>query len=211
MSPRSTRQRERAHGHRATIEAAILDSAEARLSEAPYRELTVEDVMAPLGLGRTAFYRYFPDLDAVLFRRLAQIEGELAAISGGWLNARGEPREDLRVTTGALATLARRHAPLLAALADASASGRDLDHTWRAMVTGFIEPTHRRIEDWIEQGVVELDDAREAAKALVWMTERYLLESYHDDPDLSVELAASTVATIWWRVLFPSATPVSRG
>jgi AcrR family transcriptional regulator len=203
LSPTSTRRREKARDHRASVEAAILDSAEACLAAAPFRDLTVEDVMAPTGLGRTAFYRYFPDLDALLLRRLGQIAGEIETASRIWLSARGEPQEDLAVTATALAELFRAHGPLLGAVA--SASGPELEQAWRATVAAFVEPTTARIEAWIEDGSVVLESsARETARALVWMTERYLLESYREDPGLPTEVAAVTLATIWWRTLFPS-------
>ncbi len=202
MSPTSTRQRARARDHRATVEAAILDSAEAVLSEAPYRELTIEDVMARTGLSRTAFYRYFTDLDALLLRRLTEIGAELEAVASSWLEARGGPEPDFLATTMGVATLVRDHGPLLAAV-ETSARGQELERTWRALVAGFIDPAQQRLEAWIRDGVVQLDEPRETAKALVWMTERYLIESYRENPDLPVEVAADTLATIWWRALFP--------
>ena len=160
--------------------------------------------MAPTGLGRTAFYRYFTDLDALLLRRLGQIESDLREASRQWLESRGEPREDMMVTTTALATLFRDHAPLLGAIADASARGPELEHTWRATVTRFVRPTAVRLQVWIDEGLIALDEPVETAKALVWMTERYLLESYRENPALPVPVAANTLATIWWRVLFPN-------
>jgi AcrR family transcriptional regulator len=203
MSPANSKRREKARDHRAAVEAAILDSAEARLADAPYEELTVEDVMAPIGLGRTAFYRYFPDLDALLLRRLGQIEGEMREVAEAWFAARGEPREDMMATVTALAQLFRDHGPLLGAIADSAARGPELEHAWRSTVHRFVAPTVARIEDWIASSDVSLDEPDETAKALVWMTERYLLESYRESPDLPVEAAATTLATIWWRVLFP--------
>jgi AcrR family transcriptional regulator len=204
MSPANLKRRERARDHRAAVEAAILDSAGALLAEAPYRELTVEDVMAPTGLGRTAFYRYFTDLDAMLLRRLTQIEGELYEVTRDWIEARGEPREDMLTTTTSLARLFRDHGPLLGAIADSATRGPELEHAWRATVQRFIAPTLSRIKAWIAEGAVELEDPDEAAKALIWMTERYLLESYRERSDLPIEVAADTLATIWWRVLFPN-------
>jgi len=205
VTPANSRQHAQARDHRAAVETAIFAAVDQFLAEHRFRELTVEGVIAPTGLGRTAFYRYFPDLDAMLLRRLDQIAAELRVVSNDWLAARGAPQEDLAVTATALAEVFQAHGPLLAAIADASARGPELERAWRALVTSFIGPSQARIEAWIADGDVSLESsAAETAKALVWMTERYLLECYREGPDLPTDVAALTLATIWWRTLFPS-------
>jgi TetR/AcrR family transcriptional regulator, ethionamide resistance regulator len=201
VSPSTTRQRERARGHRASVEAAIFRAVETLLEDRAFRDLTVEDVMAAAGMGRTAFYRYFPDLESVLLRRLAQVGAELDEATDRWLHPDSEPESGLADAALGLAEVFKAHAPLLVALADAAASG-ELDQAWRATVEGFVEPAIERIEQLCERGRCALERPDQTARALVWMTERYLLESYRDDPDFDPALVAQTVAQIWHRTLF---------
>ena len=201
MSPSSTRQRERARDRRASVEAAIFQAIETLLADRPFRDLTVEDVMATTGMGRTAFYRYFPDLDTVLLRRLAQIDVELDEACDAWLHPDGDPETGLADAALGLAEVFRAHAPLLQALADAAASG-ELDRAWRETVEGFVEPATERIVHLCEIGRCSLERPDQTARALVWMTERYLLESYRDDRDFDPLVASQTLAQIWHRTLF---------
>ena len=56
----------------------ILDVARSELKVKPFRELSVDDLMEAAGLSRTAFYRYFPDREAVLVDLLEELGGALA-------------------------------------------------------------------------------------------------------------------------------------
>jgi len=171
----------------------------------PFRDLTVEDVMVATGMGRTAFYRYFPDLDTVLLRRLAEIDIELDEACDRWLHPDSDTEDGLAEAALGLAEVFRAHAPLLQALADAAASG-ELDRAWRNTVEGFVLPATERIEHLCSIGRCALEEAAETARALVWMTERYLLETYRADREFDPRLAAQTLAQIWHRTLFwPSA------
>ena len=201
MSPSTTRQRERARDHRASVEAAIYRAIELLLEDRPFRDLTVEDVMAQTGMGRTAFYRYFPDLETVLLRRLDQVSVELDDASDRWLHPDAPAAAGLADAALGLAEVFRAHAPLLQALADAAASG-ELDRAWRATVDGFVAPATERIAKLRERGRCSVDRPDQTARALVWMTERYLLESYREDRDFDPELASQTLAQIWHRSLF---------
>ena len=201
MSPSSTRQRERARDHRASVEAAIFRATEALLEDRPFRDLTVEEVMSATGMGRTAFYRYFPDLETVLLRRLAEIDVELDEASDRWLHPDSDLESGLEIAAIGLAEVFRAHAPLLQALADAAASG-DLDRAWRATVEGFVGPATERIQHLCDTGRCALERAEETARALVWMTERYLLETYRADRDFDPLVAAATISQIWHRSLF---------
>src|ERR1700741_2307724 len=56
----------------------ILEVARRELRVRPFRELSVDELMQATGLSRTAFYRYFPDREAVLVDLLEEVWGELA-------------------------------------------------------------------------------------------------------------------------------------
>lgn len=206
MSPAKPRQHAKARDHRAAVEAAIFESIETFLADHSFHELTVEAVVAPTGLGRTAFYRYFPDLESVLLRRLSQVEVELGDATDQWLapasDVDDDPEVGLADASLALAVVYRRHAALLRAFGEAAAVGAEVEVAWRNMLGRFITRAEERIEALTHAGRVSIERADEVARALVLMTERYLLETYGRGSDVPTEVAATTVSQIWHRTLF---------
>ena len=77
--PATARRRTNARVRREEARERILAAAENLLLERPYRDITVEQVMAGAGLSRTVFYRHFDGLPDVLLTLLRMIEGELVA------------------------------------------------------------------------------------------------------------------------------------
>ncbi len=202
MFPTRVDRRTEVRRRRAAIEQAILDATEALLADRAFRDLSVEDVMARAGLTRTAFYRYFPDLEAVLLRQLLSAQGELRQAADLWLNKDVDPREGLLAAATALAEVFSKHGRLLLALADASAGSPDIEAAWHAAIQSFVAPVQVRIEDLCRLGLCQLTDPAQMAIALVWMNERYLLETFGRGPGLPIPEAAQTLATIWRRTLF---------
>lgn len=187
---------------RAATEQAILDATEALLADRAFRDLSIEEVMARAGLTRTAFYRYFPDLEAVLIRKLLAIRGELGEAADLWLRVDADPRAGLLPAATGLAQIFRRHGRLLLALADASAGSPDIEEAWHAAIQSFVAPVRERIESLCRDGLCVLDNPAQTAVALVWMNERYLLETFGRGQGVSISVAARTVASIWHRTLF---------
>ena len=139
MTPTRTRTRAAAQQRRAATEQAILDATEALLETRPFRELTVEDVMEAAGLGRTAFYRYFPDLERVVVRHMAGIADELAVASYDWLTAE-DPDAQLVDAGLRFAAVYRDHGRVMQAFSDAAGAGPDVHEAWRATIDSLIEP-----------------------------------------------------------------------
>ena len=94
------------------------------------------------------------------------------------------------------------HGPVLRALADAAADDPDVDRAYGELVTSFVDVTAEHIEQEIAAGRILPLDARETAKALVWMNERYLTLSLGREPTADRAVVARTLHTIWSRVLY---------
>jgi AcrR family transcriptional regulator len=180
----------------------ILDALEELLAARPYGSVTVEDVMQVTGMTRTAFYRYFPDLEAVLLAWLVELRSELLKAANLWLLAETDPEGAILPATTGLAEVWSRHRRLLAAVADASTSGSRIQAAWHEVVESFISPVQARLEFLTAKGLTSLDYPEETARALVWMNERYLLETYARDRPIPVEVAGATLAQVWRRLLF---------
>ncbi len=73
----------------------IIDAARRELKDKPFRELRVDELMQETGLSRTAFYRFFPDREAVLVDLLEEVWDALAEArdleSGGEVGVSARP------------------------------------------------------------------------------------------------------------------------
>lgn len=158
--------------------------------------------MAVTGLTRTAFYRYFPDLEAVLMRRLGEIHSEISELADQWLDPASDPIGALSTPMIGMARLFHDHGRLMLAFSDAAGGGPEIEAAWKGMIEAFIGPILQRIETLTAAGLVDLDNPEETIRALVGMNERYLLNCYGQDRDVPVLVSARTLVQIWRRVLF---------
>ena len=175
--PTRTRTRAATQQHRAAVEQAILDATEVLLETRPFRDLTVEDVMEVAGLGRTAFYRYFPDLESVVLCHMAGISDELFVASRDWLVA-DDPDAQLEDSGLRIAAVYRDHGRVMEAFSHAAGAGPDVHQAWQAVLDSLIEPGVAHLEVLVEQGRAECVRPGETIRALSLLIDRYLLEIY---------------------------------
>lgn len=180
----------------------IMDAVETLLANRPYGDLRVEDVMAESGLTRTAFYRYFPDLESVLLALLETVRAEITEAANLWLQLDTDPDEGIHQAATGLARVWSRHRALLLAFSDAATSGSRVQEAWHELIDAFRAPVVRRFDDLIRRGRTSMTNPAETARALVWMNERYLFETFARNRDVTVDEAAATIGEIWRRVLF---------
>jgi AcrR family transcriptional regulator len=186
-------------------EREIIAAAEALLRERPFREMTVEEVMRRTDLSRPSFYVHFRDRHQLMLRVVEQIRGELFAMSERWLRGDGDGLTLAREAAEGIVSVFAAHGRVLRALADAAADDPEVEAAYDALVQGFIDATARHIEDEIGAGRILPLDARETARALVWMMERYLSLSLGREPASDPQVVVDTLTTIWGRVLYGAA------
>jgi AcrR family transcriptional regulator len=189
----------------------ILDATESFLRERPFRELTVDEVMARTTLSRPSFYVYFRGRHELAVQLVEGIGAELYAGAERWLSAdgrgggEGDPGADVRASLAAVADVYVRHGLALGAIADASEHEPDVDAIYGALIDRFVDATAARIAGETAQGQVAGLDARETARALVLMSERYLTETLGRLPQEAPEKVVETLARIWVRTLYGEA------
>jgi AcrR family transcriptional regulator len=194
-------------------EREIVDAAEALLREGSYADLTVADVMARTGLGRSSFYVYFADLPALLRSVAARIEGEFLAVSEIWLTGPGDEDASRRSTEGIVEVYVR-HGPVLKALADAQATQPVVEEIFRwGVVQHFIDAVTRRCEEQYAAGRFPHLLSREVCHALVLMTEGYLADTLGRTPSADPKPVAAALNVVWSKVLYgrdalPTVPPV---
>lgn len=189
VSDRQTRARLSRQESRDQIVAAV----DRLVRRRAYAELSVEEVMAEAGLGRTIFYRHFDDLGDLLGRTCREAIEELYDAQRGLGElGPGAVRDALRNAVEVYA----RHGPLLRAVSEAAAADPMVAANYAAM--------QRRFDELVEQalrGMVETADLTETARALGLLNVSYLLDAFGRDPRVSVDTAVQTLTEIWEAVI----------
>jgi len=137
-APRRRRRRE-------DSEQEILEAAERLLSERPFRELTVDDLMAATTQSRTAFYRHFTGRQDLLIRLLSDLNQELWAVSEGWFQGSGDPLVEAREALQRLADVYEAHGAVLLAMAEAAHHDDDVERVYNGLVQGFADGVVARL------------------------------------------------------------------
>jgi TetR/AcrR family transcriptional regulator, ethionamide resistance regulator len=175
--------------------------------------MTVEGVMARTGLSRPAFYAYFRDRYDLVTRMLEGIGTLLFAVDRRWLaggdgGGREEAREVLVDTLRRGSETFVRYGPVLRAIADAASQDPRVEEVYRfGLIERLVGAVAARISRDVEAGVSADElDPEETARALVLMTERYLLDAFgRPEGRPSRDKTAAVVGVlekVWVRTLY---------
>jgi AcrR family transcriptional regulator len=182
MAQTSASRRSEHRRRRSEAKQQILDTARERLQNTSFRDLSIDDLMQGTGLSRTAFYRYFPDREAVLVElleevwgSLAQARDEVAPTSAGASAARD--------AVGMIAELLGENRAVLKAVADAAAGDEGVEEVYRAFMHDYwIDDIAARITQAQSTGLAAGLDPQLAGEALGWMAERLVTQTLDRDP-----------------------------
>ena len=168
--------------------------------------------MARTGLSRPAFYAYFHDRYELVTRLLEGIGGLLFAVDRRWLVGdpgvgREESRRILRDALRGGAETFERYGPVLRAISDAASYDRRVEEVYRSGLIGRqVSSVAERISRDVEAGISAGDlDPLETARALVFMTERYLIDAYGRPsggkraPEAAI---TRTLETVWINTIY---------
>lgn len=194
--PRARRRQRREESRRQIVEAA-----EAFLRRRPYRELTVDELMAQAGFTRTLFYRHFDDLPALVVEVLEQVGAGLRGASREMAAAGGDPdrlRAGLREVVGFFAA----NGPVVRAVAEAASYDDRIEAVYESVLEGFVSLTERTFTELRAAGRIAELEPRATARALTALNERYLLATLGREPQARPEEVFDALWTIWRRTLF---------
>jgi len=183
---------------------AILDGALELLWTQPFREIKVADLMAIAGVSRSAFYRYFDDLYALMDTLLQGLEADIFEATAPWLTGDGDPKHLLRQSLSGLVRVCFERGPLLRAVADASTTDERLERAWAAFLDKFDEAVASRIEQQQALGLIEPFDARSIAVALNRLDASMLIHSFGRHPRRNAEMVLEALTRIWTSTLYES-------
>jgi len=187
-------------------EREILDAAEQLLREHPFRDFTVQAVMARTGLKRPAFYVHFRDRHDLALRVVDRIGDELLAVADRWFEG-GEATDGLHTALEGVVAVYVDHGTVLRALADASGSDATVEAAYRALVQRFIAAAAQRIRAEQAVGRATGIEADETARALVWLNESYLRDALGREPITNPTTVVAVLERIWTATLSGDGQP----
>jgi AcrR family transcriptional regulator len=174
---------------RARIVAATAELVRRR----SYAELSVEEIMAEAGLGRTLFYRHFDDLFDLVLSVARPAFDDLFAVDEAVLQARADEGDRLRQAIAPAVALFAEHGPLIRAVAEASVFDVAVEETYQGALDRFAALTER----FLKQVGAPVADRAQTARALTFLNVGYLLDSFGSKPRVTPEAATTTILELW--------------
>ena len=182
--------------------AAILNSALDFLWSHPFRDMTVNAVMASTGASRSAFYQYFGDLHTVMETLLGMVQEEIFEVAEPWISGAGDPVALIQETLAGLIRVCHERGPFLRAITDAAATDQRFEGAWRQFLGGFDDAASARIEADQKQGLIPHFDARPVAIALNRLDACTLIEAFGQHPRSQTEPVREALARVWISTLY---------
>lgn len=192
---------------RAEARHLIAAAAERLLARGPFRDLTVDALMAEAGLARTVFYRHFTDLAQLVVELLDELRLDVLDTPA---SEGHHPTDEtvLRSTLSRTVDFFAVHHRLIAALAEAGRGDAAVEAAHRGYmtrsvdsITAFLDAAAAGPGDRSNHGAAP---THELARALNLLSVSYLLDTFGRDPDSDRRVALETLWTIWSRTLFHS-------
>jgi AcrR family transcriptional regulator len=184
--------------------AAILNAALDSLWSHPFRDMTVNSLMAPTGVGRSAFYQYFKDLHDLMETLLDTVRVEVLAVTGPWFTGVGDPVVLLSESLDGLVDVCYRQGPILRAIDDAAATDKRIEKAWAQFFGEFNDGVSTRIEADQDQGLIPDFAARPVAIALNHLDAYTLIEAFGRRPRSKREPVREALTRIWISTLYGS-------
>jgi AcrR family transcriptional regulator len=182
--------------------AAILNAALDFLWSHPFRDMTVNAVMASAGASRSAFYQYFGDLHTLMETLLDMVQEEIFEVAAPWISGIGDPVALMQETLAGLVRVCYERGPFLRAITDAAATDKRFEEAWRQFLGSFDDAASARIEADQEQGLIPHFDARPVALALNRLDACTLIEAFGQHPRSQPEPVREALARIWISTLY---------
>jgi TetR/AcrR family transcriptional regulator, ethionamide resistance regulator len=187
----------------ADSEREILHAAEELIRERPLREVTVQRIMLRTGLARPAFYVHFRDLGDVLLRVAERIRIDFEQASAKWLAVPGGTPHDLLDAIEQAIGVYAGNAALLHALADAAPADARAEAAYFGIVEALAAEVAARVRGEQKAGrITPMLDAGEISRALVWMNERFLYQSFSAAASADIGRVSEILGRIWLATLY---------
>ena len=182
--------------------AAILNAALEFIWSHPFREMTVNSLMASTGFSRSAFYQYFDDIHKLMETLLQLLAEEIFASSNHWLEGLGDPVALLNETFEGLTQTCYRHGPFLRAVSDAASADERFEKDWVQFLGAFDDAGITRIEADQAQGLITALDAQPVTFALNRLNAYTFIDAFGQRPRSKPKPIQGALARIWISTLY---------
>jgi AcrR family transcriptional regulator len=162
--------------------AAILNASLDFIWTHPFRDMTVNSLMARTGVGRSAFYQYFKDLHEVMEALLDILQTDIFEAAAPWIVGVGDPVALMHESLAGVVSVGYTRGPLIQAIADAATFDERFEKIWNQFLAGFDNALCDRIEADQKQGLIPVFDARPVAIALTRLDAYTILEAFGQHP-----------------------------
>lgn len=182
--------------------AEILDAAFEFLWSRPFRDMTVNSLMATTSISRSAFYRYFEDVHGLMEALLTRLESEILEGASPWLSDDGDPVALLYESLAAEVRICYRHGPFLKAVSDAAGTNARLEDEWNWFIERFDDAVSERIVTDQELGLIEPFDPQPIAAALNRADASLYIRAFGQRPRSRPEPVLDAIARVWISTLY---------
>lgn len=193
-----TGRRKRRESVRSALRTAALELAR----DAPFKDLTVEQIARAAGLTRSAFYFYFEDKHDLLLRATEEVAESLYHEADRLWHGEGAPDQRVRAALDGVLSVYAREGDLLRVVVEVSSYEREVANFWRTLIERFVRATADHLRAEQEAGRAAPLDADSTAEQLVWMVERCCYVYLASGERSPAELADSLTRT-WIAALYP--------
>ena len=182
--------------------AEILDAAFEFLWSRPFRDISVNSLMATTSISRSAFYRHFQDIHELMEALLKRLESELLEGVSPWLSDDGDPVALLYESLAAEVRICYRHGPFIKAISDAAGTNAQLEDEWNWFLNRFDDAVSERIVADQELGLIEAFDPRPVATALNRVDAAMYVRSFGSRPRSQPEPVVDAITRVWISTLY---------
>ena len=181
---------------------SILDAALEYLWTNPYRNLTVNELMSLTGNSRSAFYRYYEDLPAMMEHLLNELKEKVLSGTTPWFTGEGDPILQLEKSLENLVRICYQYGPILRAVTDAAPANERLEKAWAVFVEDFDNAVTQRIEHQQAAGLIKPFDARPVAIALNHMNAELVRHHFGRRPRTNQISVRDAIIRVWVATLY---------
>lgn len=191
----------------ARTRAAILNAALEAVWSRPFRDMTITSLMASTDLGRSAFYRHFTDLHAVMETLLEMLQDGIVNATEPWYTGVGDPTALLQEGLAGLVRVGYERGPFLQAITEAATTDEHFEAIWNRFIESFDNTIIERIEADQAQGLIADFDARPVAIALNRLNAYTLIQAFGKHPRSQPEPVLQALTRIWVSTLYGAGWP----
>jgi AcrR family transcriptional regulator len=200
LTPQPTTRIQKSEQTRTAILNAALDFIWSR----PFREMTVNELMASTSVSRSAFYQYFNDLNDVMESLLKILQEEILNVDEPWLMGVGDPVDLLLETLSGVVDVCYERGPFLRAITDAAATDIRIEEEWVDFLSSLDDAGAAIIEADQKQGLIPAFDADPVIFALNRLSAYTLTHAFGQHPRKPKQPILEALERIWISTLYGS-------